>query len=188
MSEGQQPTWMALPPDPPEPHSAVARWQRRMVRRLTALLFTGTVAFTLTTWLLVRGEPQTPAQAPVPPAVAPLDISGPAQTARTQLEALNKGDIRAAYDLFSAHYKQGVSFEAFRQLVSTHREMFRTREEEMESHEESRDRILLNLHLTAEDGESYLAHYTLTRIQGRWWVDDLHWTIDDDSGDDMTSA
>ncbi len=182
MSAGDQPTWMTLPPEPPEPRSAIARWQRRMVRRLAALLFTGTLAFTLTTWLLVRNE------APMLPAPAPVDISAATRTARAQLAALNKGDIRAAYEMFSAHYRKDVSFEAFRKLVTSHRAMFRTKEEEMESQEESRDRVIIDLHLTADDGESYLAHYTLTLVQGRWWVEDLHWTTDDDSGDEMTST
>ncbi len=182
MSTGEQPSWTALPPELPEPHSAIARWQRRMVRRLAALLFTGTLAFTLTTWLLVRNQP------PTPPPAALVDITAPARTARAQLEALNRGEIRAAYDLFSAHYKQDVSFESFRKLVTSHRKMFRTKEEDMESHEESRDRVLIDLHLTADDGEAYVAQYTLVQTQGRWLVDDLHWIMDDDSGDEMTST
>ncbi len=165
---------------PYSPAAAIARWQRRMLRRLVALLCTGSVAFTLTTWFLVRRQP---AAAPPPSA------SEPARTVRAQLDALNRGDVRAAYDLFSPRYRANVPFTAFRELVNSHREMFRTREQDVESHEESNERVQLDMHLLADDGEYYVAYYTVVRLEGRWWIDDLHWGTDDgDDNGDVTSA
>ena len=41
--------------------TTITAWQRAMLRRLAALLCTGTLAFTLTTWILVQRERRAPA-------------------------------------------------------------------------------------------------------------------------------
>jgi hypothetical protein len=177
------------------PHPGVAAWQRNMLRRLAALLCTGTVAFTLTTWILVQRERQSPAaRTPGTLTRSATDGTGssvgeePAQTARAQLEALKRGDARAAYAMFSKHYRDSVTLEAFKALVSSHRKLFRVEEEEIDSLTVSPDRVRIDMHLQSDDDDQYIAHFILTRVDGRWWVDDLRWVNADDEGEDLTSA
>ena len=145
---------------PPEPDRA------RLRRRLLALLAVGLMAFTLATWTLVR-------------VVSPFEWlaggSGAARVVRAQLEALSRGELRAAYDLFSPRYREQVPFEVFHELVVSHRRMFRIRELEFSEREQTHSRAVLEAQLVAADGERYRARYTLVRDNGRWWVDDLRW-------------
>ncbi len=176
----------------------LAGWQRVMLRRLAALLCTGTLAFTLTTWVLVQRERMAPPALAVPSGGRPpagdtapsasAATAEPAQAARAQLGALNRGDIRAAYELFSPRYRTTVSFEAFKALVTSHRAMFRTEEEELDSVAVEPDCVRLDLRVQSDDDEHYIAHYTLARVSGHWLVDDLRWVNADDEDEDLTSA
>ncbi len=173
----------------------ITSWQRAMLRRLAALLCTGTLAFTLTTWILVQRERRAPAVMAVAHgagadagAEQAAAAGEPAKSARAQLEALNRGDIRAAYQMFSPHYREMASFEAFKALVKAHRSMFRTEEEELDSKPISPDRVRIDLHVQSGDDEHYIAHFTMVRLNGRWFVDDLRWINADDEDEDLTSA
>ena len=148
--------------------------RRSLLRRLRVLLMAGVVAFALTTWMLVRVE--NPA--------ALLGLSpGPASVARAHLAALNHGELRTAYDFFSAKYRQQVSFEAYHRLVVSHREMFRTEVVEFETQEAGADRAVLESHITSADGAAYVARFTMVRREGRWWIDDLRWGLVADEDD-----
>ena len=147
-----------------EPREEQAR--RRLLRRLLALLVGGGLAFVLTIWVLVRVEN---------PASLLAFGSGPSSVVRAHLAALNRGDLRTAYELFSAHYRKQIPFEAYHELVATHREMFRTRELEFRSSEVTEKRAVLETRLLAADGERYLARFTMVRLAGRWWIDDVRW-------------
>jgi hypothetical protein len=140
--------------------------RRSLLRRLLALLTAGGTAFALTTWTLVRYEDP----------FGRLGLGpGPAGAVKAQLEAINRGELRAAYEMFTPHYRELASFEAFEHLVATHRRMFRTRELEVSSRQETGGRAVLEMHLVAENGERYRARFTLVRAEGRWWIDDLRW-------------
>jgi len=168
--------------------------RRALLRRLTALLGTGTVAFTLTTWLLLRrpSESAVPRVAAASPEIAgrgatrgaapeaPGAAAAALRIARAQLIALNGDDIAGAYSYFSPRYRNRVSLALFRRLVLAHREMFHTDEQEVNTISESEDRVVVDIHLSSDDDEDYVAHYTLVRINGRWAVDDLRWAFDQD--------
>ncbi len=155
-----------FPGDSPERVAEDPR-RRTLRRRLLILLCAMCLAFGVTTWLLIRYE-------------NPFGLfrlaSGPANIVRAQLEALNRGDLRGAYNFFSPKYRREVSFEAFHQLVVTHRGMFRTRQLRIGQDDESGGRAVLVTHLVAEGGKRYVARFTLVQADGRWWVDDLRWT------------
>ena len=137
-----------------------------LLRRLRILLAAGAAAFTVTVWLLVRapGLPDWVAR-----------NGGPSGVVRQQLEALNRGDLRSAYDLFSSRYRSEVPFQAFRRLVTSHRKLFRTQDLDLLPAGNSGGRVALNATLTAADGERYVARFDLVQSAGRWWVDDLRW-------------
>ncbi len=142
------------------------RHQRAILQRLSTLLAVAGVAFVLTTWILVRRDS----------FAKPLaGNSVPSEIVRHQLDALNRGELREAYALFSQDYRKQVSFEAFHELVSTHWAMFRARTIDFESLEETRVRAVLDTHITTAGGARYLARYTLVEVEGQWWIDDVHW-------------
>jgi hypothetical protein len=138
--------------------------QRSFRRRLLALLAAGGTAFILTTWFLVRLK-------------NPLELSSsdPVRVVKAQLDALNRGELRAAYDLFSRRFRQQVPFEAYHKLVVTHREMFHTEEIEVSETQGSGERAVLETRLLAAGGKHYRARFTLVRAEGRWWIDDVRW-------------
>jgi len=188
----------------PEPAAAAPAWppafhrerdrRRLLLRRLAALLGTGTLAFTFTTWLLLRHEARRArAGAPVP-AAAKTD--GPARglatpgdeaagaaalrTARAMLAAMNRDDLATAYSYFSQRYRARVPLASFRSLVRTHRDMFHTEEQDVKTRSEAKDRVMLDIRVSSDDDEDYVAQFTLVRLEGRWWVDELHWSFDQD--------
>ena len=192
-------------PAAPDPVPAAApAWQpaihrerdrrRLLVRRLAALLGTGTLAFTLTTWLLLRHESRSARAGGPASAAAKTDVpsQGPAaprdeaagaaalRTARAMLAAMNKDDLGTAYSYFSQRYRSQVPLASFRSLVRTHRDMFHTEEQNVRTRSETKDRVLLDIHVSSDDDEDYVAQFTLVRLDGRWWVDQLHWSFDED--------
>ncbi len=105
---------------------------------------------------------------------------GALRAARAQLEALNQDDVAGAYSFFSPGYRARVPLATFRRLVRSHREMFHTEEQEVSTQSQSEDRVLLDIHVTSDDDEDYVAHFTLVHVDGRWCVDNLRWAIDED--------
>ena len=173
MEEPQNP---GQPPDAPEQaprvilvdsvDAAHARARRIIVWRLGVLLGAAIVAFALTVWVLVRVD--------LPAGSAGEELAA-ANVVRAQLDALNRGDLRQAYDLFSQRYRDQVPFESFHDLVTTHLAMFRARKVDFESREESHARAVLDTHILSTNGEHYFARYIVIRIEGHWWIDDVRW-------------
>jgi len=191
-------------PAPPlwEPHFERERIRRRtLLRRLTALLGTGTVAFTLTTWLLLRHGPQAAPTRLVTaspeiekkgsrePESTPEDsasVNAALRIARAQLIALNGDDISGAYSYFSPRYRARVSLPLFRKLVLAHRDMFHTEEQDVVTRSDSEERVVVDIHVSSDDDEDYVAHYTLVRLRGHWVVDELRWGFDEDENRSST--
>jgi hypothetical protein len=152
-------------------HEAIAARRRAVLRRLRVLLLLTLAGFTLITWMLVRAENPLAHFAFGP---------GPSLTVRRHLEALNRGELKTAYQLFSTSYREQVPFESYHQLVVTHWRMFHTQVTAFDQREAAAGRAVLDTHLVAADGERYLARFTMVRAEGRWWIDDLRWTTDSD--------
>jgi len=161
-------SWTFAAPEP-DPHEAGRR--AALLRRLRVLLYASTLAFALTTWMLVRVDN--------PAALVGLG-PGPSSVARAHLDALNRGELRVAYELFSTQYRQQVPFDVYHELVITHREMFLIADATFEQTEDSGDRTVLESSITASDGEHYRARFTMVRIDGRWWIDDLRWGLEEE--------
>jgi hypothetical protein len=158
-----EPAWAAPP-------SAIAQedleLRRRSFRRNLFLLFSLTLAaFILTAWILVRVD-------------SPFGIfsTGPQETARAQLRALDRGELRPAYDMFSARYRQQVSFDVWHEMVVTHWRMFHSEVLRASAPAHIGPRVTLEIHLRGADDNQYRARYTLIRLDGRWWIDDVHWS------------
>lgn len=149
---------------PATPEDASQR-RRNFRRNLMVLLALALAAFVLTAWILVRLD-------------GPLgaDGYGPQEIVRAQLRALDRGQLRPAYDMFSARYREEVSFDAWRELVLTHSRMFHANVVRSGTPAQIGARVSLEIFLHGTDDKDYRARFTLIRTSGRWWIDDVHWT------------
>ncbi len=147
--------------------------RRRSFRHNLFLLLSLTLsAFVLTSWILVRVD-------------APFGVfsTGPQDIVRAQLRELDRGDLRPAYDLFSPRYREQVSFDSWHELFVTHWRMFHADVVRAATPEYSGPGVTLEIYLHGADDKDYRARFTLIRTDGRWWIDDVHWTEEADARD-----
>jgi len=147
--------------------------RRRSFRHnLFLLLSLALAAFILTSWILVRVD-------------APFGIfsTGPQEVVRAQLRALDRGELRPAYDMFSPRYRGQVSFDTWHELFVTHWRMFHADVVRTETPAYNGPGVTLEIYLHGADDKDYRARFTLIRTDGRWWIDDVHWTQEPDEHD-----
>lgn len=149
---------------PKESGDAASR-RRSFRNHLFLLLGLALAAFVLTSWILVRVD-------------SPFGMfsSGPQDVVRAQLRALDRGELRPAYDMFSPRYRGQVSFDTWHELFITHWRMFHAAVVQVETPEPSGPGVALEIYLRGADDKDYRARFTLIRAEGRWWIDDVHWT------------
>ncbi|MGH9815205.1 MAG: hypothetical protein ACRD5F_07230 [Candidatus Acidiferrales bacterium] len=167
--------------------------RRTLLRRLRVLLLAGLVLFTLALWLLVR----------VPDPLERLGLlSGPKRVVRAHLAALSRGEAREAYEFFSTHYREEIPWPAYERMITSHREMFRTRvlalrdradldpgaasgdgfDPDGESasrarpDDDGRARTVLDGELLAANGRRYMVRFTIVEDAGGWWIDRVRWS------------
>jgi len=143
--------------------------KRNLRHNLLLLLSLTLSAFALSAWILVRVD-------------SPFGTvsSGPQEIVRAQLRAVDEGEFRPAYDMFSERYRRQVSFDVWHELIVTHWRMFHG--EVLRSGElaQSGSGVTLVIHLRTSDERQYRARFTLIRHSGRWWIDDVHWAEEAD--------
>ena len=158
--------------------TAVAAYEDAASRRrsfrnsLFLLLSLALAAFILTAWILVRVD-------------SPFGIfsTGPQEIVRAQLRALDRGELRPAYDMFSARYRGQVSFDTWHELFVRHWRMFHANVVRAETPAIGGPGVTLEIYLHGADDKDYRARFTLIRTDGRWWIDDVHWTEEADERD-----
>ncbi len=139
--------------------------RRRNLRHNLLLLLSLTLAaFVLAAWILVRLD-------------SPFGIfsTGPQEIVRAQLLALDRGQLRPAYDMFSARYREQISFDVWHELIVTHWRMFHGEVVRTGELAQTGPGVTLEIHLRGADEREYRARFTLIRLAGRWWIDDVHW-------------
>ncbi len=147
-----------------DPQRAV---RRRLLRRLRVFLALGLGAFTLIVWTLVSVE-------------NPLErlglVSGPRRVVRAHLSALSRGEARAAYEFFSSNYREQIPWLAYRELVTSHRDMFRTHVLEFHDRPADGASTVLDADLVSASGRRYVVRFTIVRDGSRWWIDRVRWS------------
>jgi len=170
----ESPAATILRPEPTESARTAdgAKRRRSFRHNIVLLLSLALAAFVLTSWILVRVD-------------APFSafFNGPQEIVRAQLRALGRGELRPAYDMFSAHYRQQVSFDAWHELVVTHWRMFHADVVRAGTPAQNGAHVNLEIYLRSADEKDYRARFTLIRANGRWWIDDVHWTEAPDERD-----
>ena len=159
---GVAPEWTA--PYPAVPAGEEGSRKRGMRQNLLLLLSFTLAAFVLTAWIFVHVD-------------SPFGIfsTGPQEIVRAQLRALDRGELRPAYDMFSARYRQQVSFDVWHELIVMHWRMFHAKVLRAGKPAQTGSRVTLEIHLRGADEKDYRARFTLIRTDGRWWIDDVHW-------------
>jgi len=162
----------AVAPHAAEAHDPAESRRRNLLHNLFLLLALTLAAFTLTAWILIRLD-------------SPFGIfsSGPREIVRAQLLALDRGELRPAYDMFSARYRGEVSFDDWHELIVTHWRMFHAEVLRSEVPSSSGPGIAMELFLQGDDDREYRARFTLIHAGGRWWIDDVHWSEEPDQRD-----
>jgi hypothetical protein len=150
----------------------VALRRRNFRHNLLLLLSLTLAAFILTAWILVRVD-------------APFGIfsTGPQEIVRAQLRALDRGELRPAYDMFSPRYRGQVSFDTWHELFVRHWRMFHADVVRADTPPQSGPGVTLEIYLHGADDKDYRARFTLIRTDGRWWIDDVHWMEEADERD-----
>jgi len=150
----------------------IAARRRSFRQNLFVLLGLTLTAFILTAWILVRVD-------------SPFGFfsRGPQELVRAQLRALDHGELRPAYDMFSPRYRGQVSFDTWHQLFVRHWRMFHAEVERAETPAFSGPGVTLEIYLHGADDKEYRARFTVVRTEGRWWIDDVHWTQEADERD-----
>ena len=143
--------------------------KRNLRHNLLLLLSLTLAAFVLTTWIFVRLD-------------SPFGIlsTGPQEIVRAQLRAVDRGQFRPAYDMFSERYRQQVSFDVWHELIVTHWRMFHGEVLRAGELAQTGPGVTLEIHLRGADERQYRARFTLIRHAGRWWIDDVHWAEEAD--------
>ena len=144
--------------------------RKRNLRQNLLLLFSLTLAaFVLSSWILVRVN-------------APFGSTSnsPQELVRAQLLAVDRGQFRPAYDMFSERYRQQVSFDVWHELIMTHWRMFHGEVLRSGALAQTGPGVTLEVHLRTSDERQYRARFTLIRHSGRWWIDDVHWAEEAD--------
>jgi hypothetical protein len=161
------PEWTVLRPAAPGIEEASRK--RRLRHNLLLFLSFALSAFVLTAWILVRLD-------------SPFGLlpAGPQEIVRAQLRALDRGQFRPAYDMFSARYRQQVSFDVWHELIITHWRMFHAEVLRAGEPAQTGPSVTLEIHLRSSDNKEYRARFTLIRFAGRWWIDDVHWAEEAD--------
>ncbi|HWX38744.1 MAG TPA: hypothetical protein VNY09_05855 [Candidatus Sulfotelmatobacter sp.] len=146
-------------------HEEAESRRRSFRQNLYLLLALALAAFILTSWILVRVD-------------SPFGIfaTGPQEVVRAQLRALDRGELKPAYEMFSARYRSQVPFGAWHELCVAHWQMFHADVVRADQPEPSGASILLEIYLRGADATNYRARFTVVRANGRWWIDDVHWT------------
>ena len=143
--------------------------KRRLRHNLLLLLSLTLAAFVLTAWILVRVD-----------SPAAIFSTGPQEIVSAQLRALDRGELRPAYDMFSARYRQQVSFDVWHELIVTHWRMFHAEVLRAGEPAQTGPGVTLEIHLRGSDDKDYRARFVLIRLEGRWWIDDVHWAEESD--------
>jgi hypothetical protein len=143
--------------------------KRNLRHNLLLLLSLTLSAFALSAWILVRVN-------------SPFgsNSSGPQELVRAQLRAVDRGQFRPAYDMFSERYRQQVSFDVWHELIVTHWRMFHAEVLRSGTLAQTGPGVTLEIHLRSSDERQYRARFTLIRHSGRWWIDDVHWAEEAD--------
>jgi hypothetical protein len=143
--------------------------KRNLRHNLLLLLSLTLAAFALSAWILVRVNSPFGATS-----------SGPQELVRAQLRAVDRGQFRPAYDMFSERYRQQVSFDLWHELIVTHWRMFHGEVLRSGAPAQTGLGVTLEIHLRGSDERQYRARFTLIRRLGRWWIDDVHWAEEAD--------
>lgn len=98
------------------------------------------------------------------------------EVVRAHFAALDRGDFRAAYSLFSIRLRREMPFEEFQDVMQAHLPLLQGKVSVFPETTSAR-RVVVDIDFTGDRRMSLTAEFTLVRREGRWWIDDIHWNL-----------
>ena len=145
-----------------------AQARKRWLRRMIALMGTSCVVFALTVLWLSR--------LPSPASLQNADFQAE-KVVRAHFAALDRGDFRAAYALFSKRLRQEMPFDQFHEIMESHLQLLQGRVIVYPART-SAGRVVVDIAFHEIQPMALTAEFTLVRSDGHWWIDSMHWNLE----------
>lgn len=142
--------------------------RRQWLRAMLALLGAACLLFGLAALWLSRLSSQSVMRAADSQAM---------EVVQQHFEALDRGDYRAAYALFSTRLRHEMPFPVFHQVMESHQLLFEGRPSVFPE-VTSASRVVVNIAFHGAEQMDMSAELTLVRAHGRWWIDDVRWSLE----------
>jgi hypothetical protein len=154
--------------DAGEGNQASAAARKRWLRRMMALLGTSCLAFALTALWLARQASRTSLQSADSQAV---------EVVQAHFAAIDRGDFRAAYGLFSTRLRREMPFDEFREIMEAHLPLLQGRVS-VYPETTGAGRVVVDIAFHGRQPMGLTAEFMLVRSRGRWWIDNFHWNVE----------
>lgn len=153
-------------PDIEHHDSAYAR--KRWLWRMTALLGTSCLAFAVAALWLSR--------LPSPASLQKADIQAE-KVVRAHFAALDRGDYRAAYALFSQRLRHEMPFDQFHEIMENHLQLLQGKVIVYPART-SAGRVVVDISFSGIQPMDLTAEFTLVRNNGHWLIDNMRWNLE----------
>lgn len=146
--------------------SAEAR--NRWLRWMIALLGTSCLAFAVAAlWL---------SSFPSPASLQSADFQAES-VVRAHFAALDRGDYRAAYALFSKRLRHEMPFDQFHEIMEDHLQLLQGKVIVYPART-SAGRVVVDIAFRRIQPMDLTAEFTLVRSGGHWWIDNMRWNLE----------
>jgi hypothetical protein len=142
--------------------------RRRWLRAMLALLGATCLAFGLTALWLSRLSAQSSIRTADSQAI---------EVVQAHFAALHRGDYRAAYALFSTRLRHEMPFPVFHQIMEAHQPLLEGKPSVFPETTSAR-RVVVDIAFHGAERMDMTAELTLVRSGGHWWIDDVHWSVE----------
>lgn len=153
---------------PENRHGDSAEARKRWLRWMIALLGTSCLAFALAALWLSR--------VPSPASLQSADFQAE-KVVRAHFAALDRGDYRAAYALFSKRLRNEMPFDQFHEIMESHLRLLQGKVIVYPA-TTSAGRVVVDISFRGIQPMDLTAEFTLIRNGGRWWIDNMSWNLE----------
>ena len=145
-----------------------AKVRKRWLRRMITLLGMSCLAFGVTALWLSR--------APSPASLRNADFQAE-KVVRAHFAALDRGDYRAAYALFSKRLRREMPFNQFHEVMEDHLLLLQGKVI-VYPERTTAGRVVVEVAFRGIQSMDLTAEFVLIHSGGRWWIDNMRWNLE----------
>lgn len=149
-------------------HDASPEARKRWLRGMIALLGISCLAFAVVVLWLSR--------LPSPASLQNADFQAE-QVVRAHFAALDRGDYRAAYSLFSERLRHQMPFNQFHEIMEDHLQMLQGRVIVYPARTTA-GRVVMDISFRGVRSMDLTAEFTLVHMNGHWLIDNMRWNME----------